>query len=358
MPRRCDANRRALPVGQWPESDKQAWAAALAAGDVFEGGGRAAHWAERTKLTNIQHYGRWLGFLGWAGGLDGGTSPADRVTRERARAYDQHLQQIVAPRTRLSMLVGLKVMMQAMAPRRDWDWLQRACNRIQLTAKPRADKRSRMRPTRQIVGAALRELKKLPADPLSFDNALRYRDAFMLAFLAVRPLRVKNFGSLECGRHLVHVEKTWLINIPATETKNHQPLNFYFPDALLPWFERYLKSVRPLFPDAKTSNRLWLSKNGACAHCGLIHYCITRLTRQLFGVAINPHLLRDCAATSLAEGSVAIARSATSLLGHGHVTTTERFYIQENNIAASRRINSVLRKVKSHHAALRQIGES
>ena len=110
--------------------------------------------------------------------------PADRVTREAVRAYNRHLERLVAPRTRLSMLVGLKVMMQAMAPDRNWRWLQDACNRVQINAKPSRDKRARMRPTAEIVAAAVAELERLPNGRLSLKKALAYRDALMLAVLA------------------------------------------------------------------------------------------------------------------------------------------------------------------------------
>jgi hypothetical protein len=89
MARLIHPMRRALPVAEWPQADRQAWAAAQAAGDVFDEGGGASHWAPRTRLTNVQHYGRWLGYLIWLGQLDQSVSPADRVTREVVHAYNR-----------------------------------------------------------------------------------------------------------------------------------------------------------------------------------------------------------------------------------------------------------------------------
>lgn len=247
MARPVDPMRQALPFAEWPLVDRQAWMAAQTKGDVFDEEGRAAHWAARTRQTNEQHYGRWLGYLCWTGILDEAAAPADRVTSETVRAYNRHLASIVAPRTRLSMLVGLKVMMQAMAPDGNWRWLQDACNRVQINAKPSRDKRARMRPTTEIFAAAVAELERLPSGSLSLKEALAYRDSLMLALLAARPLRVKNFSALELGRHLVQTQDNWLLNIPAVETKTHQPVSFDLPEPLLPWFNRYLSEVRPLF---------------------------------------------------------------------------------------------------------------
>ncbi|MGO4389498.1 hypothetical protein AB4Y85_18390 [Microvirga sp. 2YAF29] len=194
------------------------------------------------------------------------------------------------------MLVGLKVMMQAMAPDRNWRWLQEACNRVQINAKPSRDKRARMRPTAEIFAAAVAELEHLPSGSLSLKQALTYRDALMLALLAARPLRVKNFSALELGRHLFALDDGWLIAIPAEETKTHQPLSFELPEPLLPWFARYLSEVRVLFPHAAESSRLWLGKESVMRDSHAVYRRITKLTRRLFGTPINPHLLRGCAA--------------------------------------------------------------
>jgi hypothetical protein len=63
-----------------------------------------------------------------------------------------------------------------------------------------------MRPTAEIFTAAVAEMERLPATDLSVKQALAYRDALMLALLAARPLRVKNFTALELRRHLVGTE--------------------------------------------------------------------------------------------------------------------------------------------------------
>jgi len=169
----------------------------------------------------------------------------------------------------------------------------------------------------------------------------------MLAFLAARPLRVKNFTALELGRHLVQTEEGWLISIPADETKTRQPISFELPESLVPWFERYLSTVRMLFPQAAESRRLWLGKDGVMRDSHAVYHRISKLTRRLFGTPINPHLLRDCAASSLAAVSADMARAAAPLLGHRSFSTTERHYIQADNLAASRRLGSILDQLKA-----------
>ena len=158
---------------------------------------------------------------------------------------------------------------------------------------------------------------------------------------------MKNFASLELGRHLTRTEHNWLITIPAAETKTKQPIAFDLPETLLPWFERYLSEVRILFPQAAQSSKLWLGKDGVLNNQQSVGTRITRLTERLFGTSINPHLLRDCAASSLANASADMAQAAPALLGHRHRSTTERYYIQADNLAASRKVGHLLETIKA-----------
>jgi integrase/recombinase XerD len=73
-----------------------------------------------------------------------------------------------------------------------------------------------------------------------------------------------------------------------------------------------------------------------------IYNRITRLTLKNLGRSVNPHLFRDCAATSLAIEDPRHVRIAANLLGHRRFRTTERFYNQANNIEASRIMQNVL----------------
>ncbi len=349
MTRIVDTKRRAMPFVEWPEADQKAWALATTEAHPFDEGGNASHWAERTKQTNIQHYGRWLGWLQFTNRLDTAYTPADRVTEAQIRDYHIHLVSLgVAPRTLLSMLVGLKVTIKAMAPNNSWLWLQNICNRIQRNAPYRTNKRDRLLPTRRIVEASLERMDTIRLDPtLNITGAIAYRDALMLALLAARPLRIKNFTALDLNHHVQRLEQGWRITIPPKEVKNRILLEFHIPERILPYFERYLHLVRPVFPDAETSGQLWLGKKGASFNASTVRQRIIRLGQSLFGVHLNPHLLRDCAATSLADHSSSAARTATALLGHTQTSTTERYYIHADQLDASRKVNAILDRLKN-----------
>lgn len=340
--------RRHLAFNDWPPPDIAAWQIAVAEGDILDGQGPAAHWASATKRTNRQHYARWLGYLMHYDRLALEHAPAERLTTTAVRSYVKHLSSELAPRTVVSSLVGLKVMMKAMAPQADWRWLADACNALNRSSKPRNLKGPRVRPTGEIYAAAFRELDRLLSTPLTRRiDRVAYRDTLMLAMMAARPLRLKNFTNIRIGEHLLRQAGTWILLIPGEETKNGQTLEYALPTSLAPYLQVYLDRVRESFCNAHTDEALWLEFMGAPLRCHSIYGRIILVTKRLLGVGINPHLLRDCAATSLSTESPAAARSAAALLGHRYFSTTERYYVRANQLDASRTINATLTAIKA-----------
>src|SRR5690606_25052422 len=157
----------------------------------------------------------------------------------------------IAPRTVVSSLVGLKVMMKAMAPDVNWRWLADVCNALNRTSRPQKAKAARMRPTGEIYAAAIAELDRLLATPLKRRiERVAYRDTLMLAMLAARPLRLKNFTNIRLGKHLLRQANAWIIFIPGEETKNGQTLEYALPAGLNPYLQIYLDRVRESFCNA------------------------------------------------------------------------------------------------------------
>jgi integrase len=77
-------------------------------------------------------------------------------------------------------------------------------------------------------------------------------------------------------------------------------------------------------------------------------YCrIIVITKRLLGRSINPHLLRDCAATTLSTRSPDDALTAAALLGHRNFRTTERYYIRANQLEASRQVGMLIDRIRT-----------
>jgi integrase/recombinase XerD len=180
------------------------------------------------------------------------------------------------------------------------------------------------------------------------DRAVDFRDGLILSLLAARPLRRANLVGLTLERTLVRRGKQWWIEIPAPNTKTKHPIELPWPEPLIAALEIYLSCHRPVLAQGYEPGKpaagqaLWLSSGGGAMSGKRIYDRITKLTLRHLGHSINPHLFRDCAATSLAIEDPGHVRIAASLLGHRRFRTTERFYNQAGNIEASRIMQNFL----------------
>jgi site-specific recombinase XerD len=250
--------------------------------------------------------------------------PADRVTRANVEAYVGHLQTKVMPRTMVSSLVGTKVMIMAMAQDQDWRWLKDVCNRLNRNAKPGKDKRSRILDSGLMFRTALKHLDQLSKTDLTTRKQLvGFCNGLMIALMTACPLRLNNFAALAMGTTLRRSEEGWLLKIPGSQTKNKQPLELVVPAELNPHIHTYLERLRIKIATPAES-ALWVSWGGGAMTPHSIYIAFTRFTTTLFGKPINPHLFRDCAATTLATKSLKAAIAAPGLLGHKGTKTARR----------------------------------
>ena len=178
--------------------------------------------------------------------------------------------------------------------------------------------------------------------------AILHRDGLLIALLALVPLRRRNIAGLQIGQNMIDVNGTWLIALHATETKTHAPLEIIWPGELVAPLVAYLAIHRPYISSLVGSrskpigNALWVSSHGTPMSAMQIYNRIRKHTREAFGSAINPHLFRDAAATTLAIADPENIRVAAPLLGHRTFTTTERYYQQAKTFEAHRQYIAAL----------------
>ena len=175
-----------------------------------------------------------------------------------------------------------------------------------------------------------------------------YRDGLMIGLLASRQLRLRNLAGLILDRTLVQRGDGWWIQIPAAETKTKDPIELPWPEMLVPHLQTYLADHRAGIAALRgsrtgtSSDALWLSMYGPPMNDNGIYIRIVARTREGLGQAINPHLFRDCAATSIAIDDPAHIGIASRLLGHRTGSTTERYYNQARSVEASRLMQDYL----------------
>lgn len=337
----------ALLFVDWPETDRAAWDYAVRPPDFLDSGGAAVGWRPASRRSAQGAYGRWLYWLQVHERAALTERPANRFTPPRVRAYVQTMRQKCAPVTVSSYLGVLCMVVIAVFPDEDWDWLRRIQAQHCRRARPTRDKHRRLVPSEDLLklglhllgDAGLRLDTLSEADRRSRTRAARdYRNGLLIAILATRPLRVKNLLEIEIGRELQQDGDHTTVAFGGSAMKNHRPLVVSWPDMLVPALTRYLDEVRPILltseptggnrkPAKSPGARLWIGQGGTClSPCGL-NKALARHTKRQFGHVVNAHLFRDCVATTIANDNPNNLRFAARLLGHTAARTTERNYV-------------------------------
>lgn len=340
-PTRCKISRIA---DTWPQNDQAAWLLALKEGDPIDPGGLASGWAPLSCLKAETDYGRWLDWLDECGELDPAVDPAARTTKDRVRRYIAHLQSNLSPYTVQSVLQSLGEMLRVTTNTHDHHWIGRAAGRLRGRATSSRNKRERMKSPDQLVDLGVSLMKQadllLETDPRR--AAMLFRDGLMITLMAYRPLRLHNFMAIVLGQHLVQrAGSRWLV-FTAVETKPRTALECPFPAFLEAPLDRYLAIYRPIMiaNGARIeghARHLWVSRVGDPFSAKGVAAAIKLHTKRAFGLAINPHLFRDCAATMIATVSPEYVHDITVILGHSTLATSARHYNQARSLDAGRR---------------------
>lgn len=337
-----DPRRRCLKVEAWPKPDRRAWEAALQPGDILEGTvGPGFHWSAQTREKYRKGYGRWLTFLITSGRFDTALSPGERVTPEAVRTYHEALlEQDLGSWTIWGRLAELLATIKVLAPDDDWSWLRRLVRRLESQVVDKRNKLQRLRGTAEILDWALERMDRSGIDLAKHLAPVHYRDALIIALLSQCPLRRANLTMIRIDAHLRRGETAYHLTFAPEETKTRKALGPPIPTLLTPYLDRYREAVRPLLLGDKESDRLWITRYGDPMTDDAVYNAITATTKRAFGVPINPHLFRDCACSFVALNDPKHIGIAAPILGHTDPRTTEKHYIQANQIVAGRRLRS------------------
>ena len=339
--------RACLQLPCWPEADQRLWNAACAPMDLLsfeEGGDRSRH-AAASNAKAIKGYGRWLTFLSMQAPdvLALALAPAARITPARLGAYVGELQALGnGTATILARLQELGEVAKVMGPGQDWSFINKIASKVRARHRPVRDK-ANLRLSEDLLDLGLRLIDEAARDDLTPRQAATlHRDGLLIAFLSLVPLRRKNLARLTLGVNLIDLDGAWLLVLEEAETKTRQLHEALWPEDLVAPLRLYLDTHRPHLASltgrwAKSvGDLLWVSSDGSPMTEMAIYDRIRTHTKAAFGAALNPHLFRDAAATTLAIADPEHVRVAAPLLGHRTFATTEKYYQQATAMQAHR----------------------
>jgi integrase/recombinase XerD len=342
--------RRSISEADWPIEDLGRWRAARLRGDVIDPDGKAGHWEPTTLRQVAKGYGLWLGYLAEQGLLNIAVSPEQRLTREILRSYIGELElRQLASTTIASRITDLYEALRVMAPEADLSSLRRTKDRLRQVQYPRRNKQVRIMPSSELLKVATEYLASVASLPCQNERmrASWFRDGLMVLLLASRPMRLRNLTAIEIDRHLLRQGSVYTLSFLADETKEHRPICFPCPPEFTPWLEQYLQVHRPLLSRGPQTSRLWLSIRGGPASGQTIYIAVCKLTEQLTGRPIHPHLFRDCLVSEMAEQAPDRLPAASRILGHSSLSLTNKHYNQAQMLAS----------IKAHQKALEETFE-
>ena len=127
--------------------------------------------------------------------------------------------------------------------------------------------------------------------------------------------------------------------LEADETKTGRPDERPVPEILAEAIERWLGHWRSVFHPS--DDAFWPSIKGGSLAYTYVGHIITETTRRELGVAVNPHLFRDCAVYTVA---IPPATAWGSLRGFSSTPTThhEKYYNKGASLDAVRRYQQIL----------------
>jgi integrase len=304
-----------------------------------------AHLAEVSRIDIARRYGMFLEFVRRTGGFDPRTpAAAAHTTPENVANYIDELQKRVRSVTVWNCIYKLRRVSELLAPRGDFQWLSEIENDIAFTMQPRS-KYDRLVLSDRLLEAAMTLVIEAELDECSLvARAKRVRDAAMIAFLSLCPIRAKNFAALEIGKTLRNISGVWWITLPAQSTKSRNPIERKVPGLIKPIIEKYINDYRPslLRPDRPT-DVLWLSATqGQKMLPSNISTLISKITQETIGVSVSPHLFRTAGSSTAAIYCGDMPYLGSALLDHRDPRVNEDHYKRASSLSAAQTYASII----------------
>jgi integrase len=338
---------RSLPFDAWSSADRAAWTAACHPNRRLKRGGAGANLKETTLADLKRRYGYFLDFLDRSRLLDRSAPAAGQVHPENVGKYIGELTERVGSVTTYGSIYKLRRASQLLDPQGDFGWLIELEKDLALVMRPRS-KADRLVLTEVLVEAGLTLMMEAEgsASLSPLGKARQFRNGLMVAMLALHPIRLKNFQSLEIGRNLANVDGCWWIALSAIETKERRPDERRIDDAIAPALSKYLIQYRlVLARESRQSGALWLSSNdGRPMTYHAVADVIERTTRTAIGVGVSPHMFRTAAASSAAVHADDNPYLGSAVLHHRDKRVTEEHYNRASSLSAANAYGRLIRQ--------------
>jgi integrase len=337
---------RAWPLSEWPEADRVAWDRACIAPQRLRPGGAAGRMKASTRVGLLRAYGYLLEFCHRGGLLDKTAEPGAHVTPGIIEAFVSELRDRVGSVTRVIYVSRIRAIAGFLAPEQDLSWLREIEGDLRYEAKPRP-KYHRIVSSDRLGALGLELIRRSETSEhlTLLARARLVRDGLMISLLALCPLRLRNLAELRVGHQLSPIGDAWWITLDNVETKGGRSDERPVPEILAEPIHRWVEEWRLLFHPS--DDAFWPSIKGGSLAYTYVGHIITEVTRREIGIAVNPHLFRDCGVYTLAIHAGDRMGIASGLLQHTDPRTTEKHYNKGAMFIAVRRYQQIVDELVS-----------
>jgi hypothetical protein len=314
-----------------------------------------------------RRYGYFLWTLMQAGQLDLSALRGAQVTPEAVAQFIARVEPHWSSVTRSQSVFKLRRMTEILAPERDLVWLRAI--EADLRAQARPKRRREYVTTNELLQAG--EVLFKEADSATHlspkKRACLARNGLMVALLAVRPVRHKNFGELTLGTSFRRLNGSWWIILEAEDTKGGRVDERQVPDYLNPLVERYLATYRPillarqaatsdcerapakatrLLPDRSLedmSGPLWVAVTGEPLTYSAVGAAITDTVEATTGVRLSPHAFRRAVRTTVTYSGGEHRGLTQGVLQHNSTRVGDEHYDSDSTRRAGLELTAIIR---------------
>jgi integrase len=304
---------------------------------VAQGAASLRHDQARAQVAN--GYGLWLGYLASTGGLQANDLPCARLDVRRLQGYVADLSSRLAPVSVASRLRDLAEALRVMQPDGDRRLVMLALRRLERTARPSRDLRSRLVAPTTLYEAGIARMERLmqAQDCGPRRRAIRYSDGLRIAMLAAKPVRLKNLAETRLDRHLARVGDVFHWRFAPGETKTRQAIDASLPGRLTGFIDRWVEGYRRDLLKGEAGDALWISLQGGPMGRSAVYQRVCIATEQELGIRINPHAFRAIVATGVAIALPEDVKMIPFLLDHRSDRTATEHYNLADGLSASAR---------------------
>ena len=339
---------RSLKIEEWPAADQLAWKDAIRPAVRLQRGGTAAHLATVSQNDIANRYGLYLDYLQRHELFDVGSRAAELVNPKNVQGYVAELADRVSSVTVWNSSYKLRRAAECLTPSAAFGWLSEIEKDLALVAKPK-DKTDRLVLADRLLEAGLTLIEEAERfAPTPMRRARGVRDGLMIALLALHPLRIKNFATLQIGKSIKKIEGHWWLLINVKNTKTRRLDERRVPEFMTEIIDRYVSLYRPVLLGKITQDPgFWISSTSGTQYTiKNMGTLISKTTEETLGIDVSPHLFRMAAASTAAVYGTSTPYLATAVMGHRDKRIAEEHYNRASSLQASAILADIIETLK------------